>query len=33
VDERLWTVWDEVGRNLTADWTLEVLAKRFCVSK
>jgi AraC-like DNA-binding protein len=33
VDERLWTVWDEVGRNLAADWTLEALAKRFCVSK
>jgi AraC-like DNA-binding protein len=33
VDERLWAVWDEVGRDLAADWTLEALAKRFCASK
>jgi AraC-like DNA-binding protein len=33
VDERLWAVWDEVGRDLAADWSLEALAKRFCASK
>jgi AraC-like DNA-binding protein len=33
VDERLWTVWDEVGRDLAADWTLDALAERFHTSK
>ena len=33
VDERLWGVWDEVVRDLAADWTLDVLAERFHTSK
>jgi AraC-like DNA-binding protein len=33
VDERLWAVWDEVVRDLAADWTLDVLAQRFRTSK
>ena len=33
VDERLWAVWDEVARDLAADWTLDTLAKRFRASK
>ena len=33
VDERLWAVWEEVARDLASDWTLDVLAKRFGVSK
>jgi AraC-like DNA-binding protein len=33
VDERLWAVWDEVGRDLAADWTLDALAERFHTSK
>lgn len=33
VDDRLWAVWDEVARNLAAEWTLESLAARFNASK
>lgn len=33
VDERLWAVWEDVARDLAFDWTLDVLAKRFGVSK
>jgi len=33
VDERLWAVWEEVARDLAADWTLDALAKRFAASK
>lgn len=33
VDDRLWAVWDEVARDLAADWTLEKLAARYRASK
>jgi len=33
VDERLWAVWEDVARDLTSEWTLDVLAKRFGASK
>lgn len=33
VDERLWAVWEDVSRDLAADWTLDALAKRFAASK
>ena len=33
VDERLWAVWEEVARDLTTDWTLDTLSKRFSTSK
>ncbi|MCE9629215.1 MAG: AraC family transcriptional regulator [Planctomycetia bacterium] len=33
VEDRLWAVWDEVARDLTADWTLEKLAARYRASK
>lgn len=33
VDDRLWAVWDEVARDLAADWTLDGLAARYRVSK
>lgn len=33
VDDRLWLVWDAVGRELAAGWTLEKLAARYGSSK
>ena len=33
VEDRLWTVWDEVARDLAADWTLAALAARYRASK
>ena len=33
VDDRLWSVWDEVGHDLATEWTLEKLAERYRASK
>jgi AraC-like DNA-binding protein len=33
VDDRLWAVWDEVARDLAANWSLDRLAARYHVSK
>ncbi|MFM8413417.1 MAG: AraC family transcriptional regulator, partial [Planctomycetota bacterium] len=33
VDDRLWSVWDDVSRDLAADWTLEKLARLYRTSK
>lgn len=33
VDDRLWTMWDEVSGDLGAEWTLEQLAAKYQVSK
>jgi len=33
VDDRLWAVWDEVARDLAADWSLDRLAARYHSSK
>jgi AraC-like DNA-binding protein len=33
LSDRLWNVWAEVGRNLTAEWSLDELAKRYGASK
>lgn len=33
VDERLWKLWEEVARELTAPWDLDSLARRFHSSK
>jgi AraC-like DNA-binding protein len=33
VADRLWSVWDAVGRDLAAAWTLEKLAARYRASK
>lgn len=33
VDHRLWAVWDEVARDLAANWSLDLLAARCHVSK
>jgi AraC-like DNA-binding protein len=32
-DERLWSLWDQVGRELGSHWTLELLAARCHMSK
>jgi transcriptional regulator GlxA family with amidase domain len=33
VDDRLWAVWEEVARELAADWSLDRLAARYKTSK
>jgi transcriptional regulator GlxA family with amidase domain len=33
VDDRLWAVWDEVARDLAADWSLDRLAALYRASK
>ena len=33
VDDRLWSVWDDVRHDLSANWTLEKLAARYRASK
>lgn len=33
VDDRLWSVWDDVSRDMSADWTLEKLATKYRASK
>ena len=33
VNDRLWAVWDEVARDLAADWTLDKLAARYRASR
>ena len=33
VDDRLWAVWEQVARDLAADWTLETIAAIYDASK
>lgn len=33
VEDRLWSVWDDVAHDLAAEWTLEKLAARYQTSK
>jgi AraC-like DNA-binding protein len=33
VDDRLWSVWDDVSHDLAAEWTLKKLATRYRASK
>jgi AraC-like DNA-binding protein len=33
VDDRLWTLWDDVSHDIAADWTLAKLAVRYRASK